>query len=147
MKQIIVLGTALLALVMLSSCVHSAMYTSRIEAEYPPQGEFKSFEDGRIDLEATGDTSEGGIIETRVWRSDNGGHQRMALVGRSDLNLQTQIDQLEPVPIIALTANAMKHQVAEYIAAGFDGHLPKPVSIEALYNTLTGCLRRPAGGK
>ena len=56
-------------------------------------------------------------------------------------------DQLEPVPIIALTANAMKHQVAEYIAAGFDGHLPKPVSIEALYNTLTGCLRRPAGGK
>ena len=53
--------------------------------------------DGRVhhlrfcDLEATGDTSEGGIVETRVWRSDNGGHQRMALVGRSDLNLQTQI--------------------------------------------------------
>ena len=46
-----------------------------------------------------------------------------------------------------VTYNAMKHQVAEYIAAGFDGHLPKPVSIEALYNTLTGCLRRPAGGK
>lgn len=54
MKQIIVLGTALLALVMLSSCVHSAMYTSRIEAEYPPQGEFKSFEDGRIHVVSRG---------------------------------------------------------------------------------------------
>ena len=63
------------------------------------------------------------------------------------IRAQEAEDQLEPVPIIALTANAMKHQVAEYIAAGFDGHLPKPVSIEALYNTLTGCLRRPAGGK
>ena len=43
------------------------------------------------DLDATGDTPEGGIVETRVWRSDNGGRQRMALVGRSDLNLETQI--------------------------------------------------------
>ena len=43
------------------------------------------------DLDATGDTPEGGIVETRGWRSDNGGRQRMALVGRSDLNLETQI--------------------------------------------------------
>ncbi len=53
--------------------------------------------DGRVhhlrfsDLDRTGDTPEGGIVETRVWRSDDGGHQRMALVGRSDLNLETQI--------------------------------------------------------
>ncbi|HIC80062.1 MAG TPA: DUF3363 domain-containing protein [Kiloniellaceae bacterium] len=53
--------------------------------------------DGRVhhlrfhDLDSTGDTPEGGIVETRVWRSEDGGRQRMALVGRSDLNLETQI--------------------------------------------------------
>ena len=47
----------------------------------------------------------------------------------------------EPVPIIALTANAMKHQVAEYISVGFDGHLPKPVNIEDLYRILSGALQ------
>ena len=53
--------------------------------------------DGRIhhlrfhDLDATGDTPEGGIVETRVWRSEDGGRQRMALVGRSDLSLESQI--------------------------------------------------------
>lgn len=53
--------------------------------------------DGRVhhlrfpDLDATGDTPEGGIVETRIWRSDDGGRQRMALVGRSDLNLEAQI--------------------------------------------------------
>jgi type IV secretory pathway VirD2 relaxase len=53
--------------------------------------------DGRVhhlrfhDLDATGDAPEGGIVETRVWRSDDGRRQRMALVGRSDLNLEAQI--------------------------------------------------------
>jgi PAS domain S-box-containing protein len=31
-----------------------------------------------------------------------------------------------PIPAIAVTANAMAHQVAEYLDAGFDGHVPKP---------------------
>lgn len=31
-----------------------------------------------------------------------------------------------PVPALAVTANAMRHQVEEYLAAGFTGHLPKP---------------------
>jgi len=53
--------------------------------------------DGRVhhlrfhDLDAIGDTPEGGIVETRVWRSGDSGRQRMALVGRSDLNLENQI--------------------------------------------------------
>lgn len=53
--------------------------------------------DGRVhhlrfhDLDATGDTPEGGIVETRVWRSGDSGRQRIALVGRSDLNLEAQI--------------------------------------------------------
>ena len=31
-----------------------------------------------------------------------------------------------PPPALAITANAMTHQVAEYRRAGFDGHVPKP---------------------
>lgn len=31
-----------------------------------------------------------------------------------------------PVPALAVTANAMRHQITEYLAAGFAGHLPKP---------------------
>jgi len=43
-------------------------------------------------------------------------------------------------PIVALSANAMKHQVAEYLAAGMDGHLAKPIQIDRLYATLGAVL-------
>jgi CheY-like chemotaxis protein len=36
-------------------------------------------------------------------------------------------------PIIALTANAMTHQLAEYLAAGMDAVVAKPINIEALF--------------
>ena len=36
-------------------------------------------------------------------------------------------------PIIALTANAMSHQVSEYLAAGMDGHLAKPIDVQQLF--------------
>jgi len=35
-------------------------------------------------------------------------------------------------PIIALTANAFRHQIDEYAAVGMDGHLAKPIDIPAL---------------
>ena len=41
-------------------------------------------------------------------------------------------------PIIALTANAMAHQVAEYRAAGMDGHISKPIVVEELIEALRG---------
>jgi signal transduction histidine kinase/ActR/RegA family two-component response regulator len=39
-------------------------------------------------------------------------------------------------PIIALTANAMAHQIAEYAAAGMDGHVAKPIDAVALFAAL-----------
>ena len=39
-------------------------------------------------------------------------------------------------PIVALTANAMSHQVAAYRAAGMDGFLAKPLEIAALFKTI-----------
>lgn len=44
--------------------------------------------------------------------------------------------KLTPTPIIALSANAMKHQVAECLAAGMDGHLAKPIQMDKLYELL-----------
>jgi len=43
-------------------------------------------------------------------------------------------------PIIALTANAMTHQVAEYRAAGMDGHVAKPIEAAKLFAALEAAL-------
>ncbi|MGC9420255.1 MAG: relaxase/mobilization nuclease domain-containing protein, partial [Rhodovulum sp.] len=53
--------------------------------------------DGRVhhlrfdDIEATGDTPPGGIVETRLWTPADGEAPKLALVGRSDLALDAQI--------------------------------------------------------
>lgn len=53
--------------------------------------------DGRVhhlrfsDLETTGDTPAGGIVETRAWSPKDGGRSRLVLVGRSDISLGAQI--------------------------------------------------------
>ncbi|WP_334162921.1 ATP-binding protein [Phenylobacterium sp.] len=39
-------------------------------------------------------------------------------------------------PIVALTANAMSHQVEQYLAAGMDGHVAKPIEAMALFQAL-----------
>jgi CheY-like chemotaxis protein len=39
-------------------------------------------------------------------------------------------------PIIALTANAMAHQVAEYRAVGMDAFVPKPIEVRTLFHAM-----------
>ena len=43
-------------------------------------------------------------------------------------------------PIIALTANAMSHQVAEYASAGMDAHVAKPIDLRTLCSTIEALL-------
>nr|QQZ49157.1 response regulator [Phenylobacterium glaciei] len=43
-------------------------------------------------------------------------------------------------PIIALTANAMAHQVAEYAEAGMDGFVAKPIEVGRLFAALQAVL-------
>ncbi len=43
-------------------------------------------------------------------------------------------------PIIAVTANAMSHQVTEYAAAGMDAVVPKPLDAAALFNAIERAL-------
>ena len=46
-------------------------------------------------------------------------------------------------PIVAVTANAMAHQLADYLAAGMDGVVAKPVEITNLFSVMEAAL---AGG-
>jgi signal transduction histidine kinase/AmiR/NasT family two-component response regulator len=40
------------------------------------------------------------------------------------------------IPIVALSANAMSHQVEEYMAAGMTGYVAKPIDIAALHGAI-----------
>ncbi len=40
------------------------------------------------------------------------------------------------VPIVAVTANALVHQVEGYMAAGMDGHVAKPIEVTKLYDAI-----------
>ena len=43
-------------------------------------------------------------------------------------------------PIVALSANAMTHQVNEYLAAGMDGFVAKPIEVDRLFAALEAAL-------
>jgi CheY-like chemotaxis protein len=47
-------------------------------------------------------------------------------------------------PIIALTANAMTHQLDAYRAAGMDGVVAKPINIADLFAALSAVMEAPA---
>ena len=47
-------------------------------------------------------------------------------------------------PIVALTANALSHQVEEYLAAGMDDHVAKPIEIAKLYTSMSTVLNEAA---
>ena len=48
-------------------------------------------------------------------------------------------------PIVALTANAMAHQVEQYYAAGMDGFIAKPIEVARLFAVVQSALEDPAG--
>ena len=50
-------------------------------------------------------------------------------------------------PIIALSANAMTHQVREYLAAGMDLHVAKPIQLTKLQDALETVLNGQAAAK
>jgi len=49
---------------------------------------------------------------------------------------------LARTPIVALTANAMAHQIADYRAAGMDGFVAKPIDIEKLFAAIEAALEQ-----
>jgi CheY-like chemotaxis protein len=55
-------------------------------------------------------------------------------------------EQRRRTPIVALTANALTHQIEEYLAAGMDGHVAKPIEIAKLYEAISATLTAAATG-
>jgi PAS domain S-box-containing protein len=49
---------------------------------------------------------------------------------------QEQVEGRERTPVIALTANAMPHHVIEYVAAGMDAVIAKPIDLAALVQAM-----------
>jgi CheY-like chemotaxis protein len=49
-------------------------------------------------------------------------------------------------PIVALTANALTHQVEEYLSVGMDAHVAKPIEIAKLYDAISSVLNAAATG-
>jgi CheY-like chemotaxis protein len=56
--------------------------------------------------------------------------------GFAVLNRMRSEESLNHIPVIALTASAMKGDREKILAEGFDGYLPKPLDLELLEKTL-----------
>jgi signal transduction histidine kinase/ActR/RegA family two-component response regulator len=48
-----------------------------------------------------------------------------------------------PTPILALSANVMRHQIEEYLAAGMNGFIAKPIEMAALVSAIETALAPP----
>lgn len=48
----------------------------------------------------------------------------------------------QPVPVIALTANAFREQVSRYLANGMTAHVSKPIDQQKLCRTINECMRQ-----
>ncbi|WP_309089231.1 ATP-binding protein [Phenylobacterium sp.] len=91
-------------------------------------------EDGKAALEAW-ETGEWDVILMDVQMPEMDGLAATAAIRAREI-----VTGRARTPIIALTANAMSHQVQAYHAAGMDGFVPKPIQIATLYAALQGAL-------
>ena len=58
----------------------------------------------------------------------------------AELRRKEAVTGRSPVPVLAVSANAMADQVAGYLASGFAGHVAKPVRIETLLAAIVAAL-------
>jgi CheY-like chemotaxis protein len=70
--------------------------------------------------------------------------QMPVMDGVTAAKLMRKVERLEHrrrTPIIAVTANAMTHQAAEYLAAGMDAMVAKPIDLTTLINAMDQALQ------
>jgi FOG: CheY-like receiver len=49
--------------------------------------------------------------------------------------------ELASIPIIAMTANAFEEDKQEALKCGMNGHIPKPIDIDNLFETLDAVIK------
>ena len=64
------------------------------------------------------------------------GNHLCDLGGESTRQIRARLPADRQPKIIALTANAMSHQVSEYLRCGMDAVVPKPIEAARLYEAL-----------
>ena len=84
-------------------------------------------------------TSEWDLVLMDIQMPEMGGVAASSCIRAAEIELG-----LAPVPIIALSANAMNHQVEEYLAAGMTAHVAKPIRLAELYAALRAALEPAA---
>ena len=62
------------------------------------------------------------------------------LEATAEIRRREAAEALVRTPIIALTANAMAHQITEYLRAGMDCVVAKPIKVQELLNAIAGVL-------
>lgn len=104
--------------------------------------------DGRVhhlrfqDLDATGDTPQGGIVETRLWTGKTDGTPQLSLVGRSDLSLGSQI---EADGATWLDRLHLARERAPLSGAGFGAEVRQALERRANHLVAQGLARRQGG--
>jgi CheY-like chemotaxis protein len=58
------------------------------------------------------------------------------------IRARERAEQRPRTPIVALTANAMAHQVAEYMQSGMDDFVAKPIEASQLYAVIQRALEK-----
>jgi signal transduction histidine kinase/CheY-like chemotaxis protein len=66
------------------------------------------------------------------------------LAATAEIRRIERADTRPATPIVALTANVMRHQIDQYRAAGMDGHVAKPIELAALVQAMDAALAAPA---
>tara|TARA_R110000787_G_scaffold107700_4_gene215828 strand:+ start:1043 stop:2797 length:1755 start_codon:yes stop_codon:yes gene_type:complete len=104
--------------------------------------------DGRVhhlrfrDLDATGDTPQGGIVETRLWTGKTDATPQLSLVGRSDLSLGAQI---EADGATWLDRLHLARDRAPLSGAGFGAEVRQALERRANHLVAQGLARRQGG--
>lgn len=105
-------------------------------------------------LDSAGFTTEvaaNGQIAVEMLRNSEPGYYQLVLMdvrmpvldGYEATKIIRKFDkkELAEVPIIAMTANAFEEDRQEALRCGMNGHLAKPIDVEALFNTLDKILK------
>jgi signal transduction histidine kinase/ActR/RegA family two-component response regulator len=100
-----------------------------------------------VDLSIVGD----GEAAVEAWRSSDFDVILMdiqmpvmdGLAATKAIRMMELSERRPRTPILALTANALVHQIDEYLAAGMDGHVAKPIEITKLYDAMSQVIGAP----
>ena len=151
----------------LRSCLHSAIHTEEKQTADADRGSFRHHrgrillaEDNELNQEIatailgeagfTIDVAENGQLAVDMLQKSEPGFYHLVLMDvqmpvMNGYEAATRIRQMEDkalssIPILAMTANAFEEDKKEALKCGMNGHIAKPIDVDALFETLNQIL-------